>query len=68
VFGPVASDPTISRPIGALAASGPKAPAANRSARAEVWVRVRELAGANGPAAGGQAIVAVDGVLVLARS
>ncbi|MFE7037793.1 transposase, partial [Streptomyces sp. NPDC057621] len=36
VFGPVASDPTISRLVGALAASGPKALTAIPAARAEV--------------------------------
>lgn len=35
VFGPVASDPTVSRRIGTLAAAGPKAHAI-RAARAEV--------------------------------
>lgn len=53
VFGPVASGPTVSRLIGALAAAGPKALTAIRSTRAEVRSRARELAGANGPAAGG---------------
>ncbi|MFE7160997.1 hypothetical protein [Streptomyces sp. NPDC057636] len=68
VFGSAASDPTIFCLIGTLVASGPKAPAANRSARAEVWVRVWGLAGANDPAVRGQVIVAIDGVPVLARS
>ncbi|MET7981061.1 transposase, partial [Streptomyces mirabilis] len=53
VFGPVASDPTVSRLIDTLAAAGPKALTAIRSARAEVRSRVWELAGANGPAADG---------------
>jgi hypothetical protein len=68
VFGPVSSDPTVSRLIDALAAAGPKALTAIRSARAEVRSRVWELAGANGPAADGHVIVDVDGVLVLAHS
>lgn len=68
VFGPVASDPTVSRLIDALAAAGPKALTTIRSARAEVRSRVRELAGANGPAADGHVIVDIDGVLVLAHS
>ncbi|MBB5938570.1 hypothetical protein FHS42_005659 [Streptomyces zagrosensis] len=67
MFGPVASDPTVSRLIDALAAAGPKALTAIRSARAEVRSRVGELAGANGPAADGQVIVDIDGVLVLAH-
>lgn len=68
VFGPVASDPTVSRLIDALAASGPKALTAIRTARAEVRQRVWELACADGPAADGQVIVDIDGVLVLAHS
>ncbi|WP_250293962.1 IS1380 family transposase [Streptomyces atroolivaceus] len=68
VFGPVASDPTVSRLIDALAATGPKSLTAIRSARAEVRSRVWELAGANGPAADGSVIVDIDGVLVLAHS
>ncbi|MCP3820230.1 transposase [Streptomyces sp. A3M-1-3] len=68
VFGPVASDPTVSRLLDALAAAGPKALAAIRSARADVRSRVWELAGANGPAADGHVTVDIDGVLVLAHS
>jgi hypothetical protein len=68
VFGPVASSPTVSRLIDALAAAGPKALGAIRSARAQVRSRVWELAGANGPAADGSVIVDIDGVLVLAHS
>lgn len=52
-FGPVASDPTISRLIGALTASGGKALRALRSARAEARERVWRLAGRGGPDAGG---------------
>lgn len=68
VFGPVASDPTVSRLIDALAAAGPKARTAIRTARAEVRTRVWDLAGTNGPAADGSVIVDIDGVLVLAHS
>jgi hypothetical protein len=68
VFGPVASDPTVSRLINVLAAAGPKALVAIRSARAEVRSRVWGLAGVNGPAADGHVIVDIDGVLVLAHS
>ena len=68
VFGPVASDPTVSRLIDALAAAGPKALAAIRAARAEVRERVWELAGQAAPDADGQVIVDIDGVLVLAHS
>ncbi|MFE6337690.1 IS1380 family transposase [Streptomyces sp. NPDC057798] len=68
VFGPVASDPTVSRLVDALTAAGPKALTAIRSARAEVRSRVRELAGVRSPAADGHVIVDIDGVLVLALS
>ncbi|WP_327240556.1 IS1380 family transposase [Streptomyces sp. NBC_01318] len=68
VFGPVASDPTVSRLIDKLAAGGPKTLTAIRSARAEVRERVWKLAGASSPDAGGQVIVDLDGVLVLAHS
>ncbi|MCX4564535.1 transposase [Streptomyces phaeochromogenes] len=68
VFGPVASDPTVSRLVDALAASGSRALAAIRGARCEVRTRVWELAGASSPAADGLVIVDIDGVLVLAHS
>ncbi|NUL07471.1 IS1380 family transposase [Streptomyces lunaelactis] len=68
VFGLVASDPTVSRLIDALAASGPKALAAVRGARSQVRTRVWEMAGANSPAADDSVIVDIDGVLVLAHS
>jgi hypothetical protein len=68
VFGPVASDPTVSRLIDTLAASGEKALQAIRSARSEVRQRVWSLAGANAPDADGQVTVDLDGVLVIAHS
>ncbi|MFG2897629.1 IS1380 family transposase [Streptomyces zaomyceticus] len=68
VFGPVASDPTVSRLVDALAAAGPKALSAIRAARAEARERVWKLAGAAAPDAAGQVIVDLDGVLVLAHS
>ncbi|WP_055524839.1 IS1380 family transposase [Streptomyces graminilatus] len=68
VFGPVASDPTVSRLIGTLAASGEKALTAIRAARSEVRKRVWELAGGRAPDAGGQVTVDLDGVLVVAHS
>ncbi|MFE9953998.1 IS1380 family transposase, partial [Streptomyces sp. NPDC005531] len=68
VFGPVASDPTVSRLIDKLAAGGPKTLNAIRSARAEVRQRVWKLASTSSPDAGGQVIVDLDGVLVLAHS
>ncbi|MGW7243510.1 transposase, partial [Streptomyces sp. NPDC054804] len=68
VFGPVASDPTISRLIDTLAASGEKALQAIRSVRSEVRNRAWSLAGENAPDADGQVIVDLDGVLVVAHS
>jgi hypothetical protein len=68
VFGPVASDPTVSRLIDTLAAAGPKALTAIPSARAEVRERIWKLAGASSPNAAGQVVVDLDGVLVLAHS
>lgn len=68
VFGPVASDPTVSRLVDALAASGPRTLAAIRGARSQVRERVWDRAGESSPAADGQVIVDIDGVLVLAHS
>jgi hypothetical protein len=56
VFGPVASDPTVSRLIGALASCGEKALRAIRSARAQVRARVGELPGPDAPDADGMRI------------
>ncbi|GAA4148660.1 IS1380 family transposase [Streptomyces griseoincarnatus] len=68
VFGPVASDPTVSRLIDALAASGQKALQAIRSVRAQARQRVWRLAGQAAPDAGGTVTVDLDGVLVIAHS
>jgi hypothetical protein len=68
VFGPVASDPTVSRLVDALVAAGPRVLEAIRRARSEVRQRVWKLAGPAAPDAGGEAIVDIDGVLVLAHS
>ncbi|MDO0932877.1 transposase [Streptomyces sp. DG2A-72] len=68
VFGPVASDPTESRLVDVLAAAGQRPLSAIRAARAEVRERVWQLAGEAAPDAGGQVIVDVDGVLVIAHS
>lgn len=68
LFGPVASDPTISRLIDTLAAAGPKALTAIRAARAEVREHVWKMAGAAAPDADGHVTVDIDGVLVLAHS
>lgn len=68
VFGPVASDPTVSRLVDTLAAAGPKALSAIRAARAEARERVWNVAKNAAPDATGQVIVDLDGVLVLAHS
>ncbi|MFF4349971.1 IS1380 family transposase [Streptomyces sp. NPDC001530] len=68
VFGPVASDPTVSRLVDTLAGAGPRALRAIRAARAQVREYVRKLAGSSAPDADGQVIVDLDGVLVLAHS
>ncbi|MGK5445967.1 IS1380 family transposase [Streptomyces radiopugnans] len=68
VFGPVASDPTVSRLIGTLAASEKKALRAIRAARAEVRQHVWRLADCKAPDAGGTVTVDLDGVLVIAHS
>ncbi|MER6694777.1 IS1380 family transposase [Streptomyces minutiscleroticus] len=67
VFGPVASDPTVSRLIDTLAASGEKALQAIRSARSEVRNHVWSLADRHAPDADGQVTVDLDGVLVIAH-
>ncbi|ALO92069.1 transposase [Streptomyces hygroscopicus subsp. limoneus] len=67
-FGPVASDPRVSRLIDTPVGSGEKALQAIRSARAEVRSRVWSLAGTDAPDAGGQVPVDLDGVLVIAHS
>ncbi|MCG3044505.1 IS1380 family transposase [Streptomyces sp. S1A] len=68
VFGPVASDPTVSRLIATLAASGEKALTAIRAARSEVRNRVWSLAGDRAPDTDGQVTIDLDGVLVTAHS
>ncbi|MFJ9249925.1 transposase, partial [Streptomyces sp. NPDC101776] len=68
VFGPVASDPTVSRLIDTLAASGQRALTAIRSARSHVRQHVWKLAGQTAPDATGSVTVDLDGVLVIAHS
>jgi hypothetical protein len=68
VFGPVASDPTVSRLVEALATSGEKALRAICAARAEVRRHVWRLADREAPDAGGTVTVDLDGVLVIAHS
>ena len=72
VFGPVASDPTVSRLISTLAADSIKALAAIDAARAAVRARVWKLAGEQAPDHGIDAdrplIVDLDATLVTAHS
>lgn len=68
LFGSVASDPTVSRLIDTLAASGERALAAIRGARAEVRDRVWSLAGEDAPDGDGSVTVDLDGVLLIAHS
>jgi hypothetical protein len=68
VFGPVASDPTVSRLIDTLAAGGERALNAIRSARSHVRQHVWKLAGQTAPDATGSVTVDLDGVLVIAHS
>ena len=72
VYGPVASDPTVSRTIDALAADAPRALAAINTARAAARARVWALAGVNAPDAGTgpdrPLIIDLDATLVTAHS
>ena len=72
VFGPVASDPTISRLFTLLAADADEAVAAIRrvhaTARARVWARRRPIPGRAGQREGGQVIIDIDPTLVTAHS
>ena len=72
VFGPVASDPTVSRTVGALAADAPGALTAINTARAQARVRVWGLAGEHAPDADAAAarplVIDLDATLVTAHS
>jgi transposase-like protein len=72
VFGLVASDPTVSRTIDALAADGPAALAAIDTARAAARARAWELAGVHAPDhnvdAASPLVIDVDATLVAAHS
>ncbi|MGH3862261.1 IS1380 family transposase, partial [Actinokineospora sp.] len=72
VFGPVASDPTVSRTIDALAKDAPRALAAIDAARAVARARVWERAGDHAPDAAASAatplVIDVDATLVTAHS
>jgi hypothetical protein len=72
VFGPVASDPTVSRLIDTLAADAPAALAAIASARAVARATAWSLAGAQAPdhdpSAASPLVIDVDATLVTAHS
>ena len=72
VFGSVASDPTVSRLIGRLAADAPKALAAiddaRAAARAAVWAAAGEQAPDFGAGAHAPLVIDVDATLVTAHS
>jgi Transposase DDE domain group 1 len=69
MFGPVASDPVISRLVAALAGDAPRALTAIRDARAAARQRAWMLAGDAAPAAdGGQVVVDIDATIVTACS
>lgn len=69
LFGPVASDPTVSRTVKALAEAGPKALQAIRKARAAARERVWALAGERAPGGDGGLIpLDLDATIVIAHS
>ena len=69
LFGPVASDPVVSRLISALAADAPRALKAIRSARAAARERAWGLAGDAAPGADGELItVDIDATIVTSCS
>ncbi|GAA0425322.1 IS1380 family transposase [Acrocarpospora corrugata] len=69
LFGPIASDPTVSRLVKTLADAGPKALRAIRAARAAARSRAWRLAGDRAPGSGGALIpVDLDATIVLAHS
>jgi hypothetical protein len=69
LFGPVASDPVISRLIGRLAADAPAALTAIRAARAAARERAWQLAGTAAPGAdGGLVPVDIDATIVTSYS
>jgi hypothetical protein len=69
LFGPVASDPTVSRLVTTLAGAGPKALRAIRKARATARERAWSLAGDRVPGADGALIpLDLDATIVIAHS
>ena len=69
LFGPVASDPVVSRLVSGLAGDAPRALKAIRAARAAARERAWALAGESAPgAAGGLVTVDIDATIVTACS
>ena len=69
LFGPVASDPVVSRLVAKLAKDAPRALKAIRAARAAARQKAWELAGQDAPGAdGGPVIVDLDATIVIAHS
>jgi DDE family transposase len=69
LFGPVASDPVVSRLISRLAADAPRALKAIRAARAAARERAWALAGDSAPGSDGKLIpVDIDATIVIAHS
>lgn len=72
VYGLVASDPTVSRTVSALAQDAPAALTAINTARAAARARVWELAGSHAPhvgmGAGAPLVIDIDATLVTAHS
>jgi hypothetical protein len=69
LFGPVASDPVVSRLVSKLAGDAPRALKAIRAARAAARQRAWAVAGDAAPGAGGGLVVAdIDATVVTAHS
>jgi Transposase DDE domain group 1 len=69
LFGPVASDPVVSRLVARLAADAPRALKATRAARAAARARAWDLAGGAAPGAdGGLVMVDIDATIVTSCS
>jgi hypothetical protein len=68
LFGPVASDPVVSRLISKLAGDAPRSVKAIRAARAAARQKAWALAGDAAPGAGGQVTVDLDATIVISHS
>ena len=69
LFGPVASDPVVSRLVAKLAKDAPRALKAIRAARASARQKAWELAGQDAPGAGGGLVTAgLDATIVISHS